>query len=186
MTISALQNQPSQIVGLDRGVQSVLGGGEAQLLIGALDAGDQDAVLVQRDGAVIAADDLRGNDRAVRRLGVDDQVMAALLRRVAGEAGVAGDVLQRAGDLLRTDEDAALEIADGFTEKIGACRDIGVLRQAYVGFATTLAKAVGSRMAQPMYASARRYTWLWPCRSPASASLSGLPYSMTFSGISAA
>ena len=76
--------------------------------------------------------------------------MAALLRDVAGEAGVAGDVLQRAGDLFRADENAALEIADGFTEKVGACRDIGVLRQAYVGFATTLANAVGSMMPQPM------------------------------------
>ena len=78
------------------------------------------------DRSMIPADYLYCDRRFISGREVQRQVVSALFGCIAGESGVARDVLQRSCDLSVTDLDPRLQIRCGFAEEILSCQSIGI------------------------------------------------------------
>ena len=87
---------------------------------------DDDAVAVQCDRTMVASIDF-DCDHCIRfRCEVQGEIVPALLRFIAGESGVSGDVLQLAADAVLADYDLLLQVVNVLAQEIYAyqCVDI--------------------------------------------------------------
>ena len=95
------------------------------------DSQNDQAVGVQGDRGILAADYLNGNRGRALVFEMQGQVVAFLFRAIPGETGVAGDIVQRTADCIFTDGYAFLQIVGRFAEQVCVCRYICINRQTY-------------------------------------------------------
>lgn len=74
---------------------------------------------------MVSADNLSGYDGVLINIGVQDQIVSALLIYIAGESDIVIHILQRAGNGSAADGYPGLKIPDRLAEEIfipGICR----------------------------------------------------------------